>query len=271
MVAAESLDRFESLWFYMAFYLRFERQKHQLSQSQMGQIMGINKYGVSNFEAGRNRLTQEQARRIDQKWETGGFWEGMRGFALKYGRNEEWAKQLRDFETGAMVVKMYHGRVIPVPLQTEDYARALITAGRMVVDVEEAVRARMARQALLLEQLPRMRLWILLDQRALEEAPNGDPALMRAQLAHIRELSERVSVRVVPRSVHAHIGVDGDFELITTASGKDVAYVWAQLGGRLVGDSTEVRVLSQRYDTIGAQAKSEDDSRESIRKSEGAP
>ncbi|MBW8487300.1 helix-turn-helix domain-containing protein [Actinomadura parmotrematis] len=264
MTSAESLNPDESIWNLMAYHLRFERQRRHLSQSEMGSILGVNKSGVSNLEAGRNRLTQDQARRVDHHWNTGGLYERLRGFAVLLGRDEGWDKQLRDFESGALNIKIYYGRVIPVPLQTEDYARFLIIAGRQVPNVDTAVKIRMARQAMLLEQLPKMALWVLIDERVLHEMDDGE--MKQAQLAHLLDLSEHLSLRIVPDKAHTHIGVDGEFELITTAAGIDVAYVWAQLGGRLIHDPVEVRSLGMRYDRIGARALSEDESRTLIRR-----
>src|ERR687895_2831479 len=163
MTVAESLDPDGSVGHLIAFHLRFERQKRGLSQSQMGQILGMNRHGVSNLEAARNRLTQDQARRLDHAWDPGGLWQRLRRLAILLSRDHDWTKQLRDFEAGALVIKVYVEQLIPVPLQTEAYARYVIRTARVVRDVEEAVRQRMARTKMLLDQLDDMELLVLID------------------------------------------------------------------------------------------------------------
>ncbi|MEV5706543.1 helix-turn-helix transcriptional regulator [Actinoallomurus sp. NPDC052274] len=81
MTAAENLDPNESLWNAIAFHLRYERQKRGMSQTEVGHIIGVNKHGVSNAEAGRNKLTRIQADRLDKAWDTGGLFPRLRRFA----------------------------------------------------------------------------------------------------------------------------------------------------------------------------------------------
>jgi transcriptional regulator with XRE-family HTH domain len=261
MTAAESLRPEDSLWHLIAVYLRKERQRRKLSQSDVAAIILADKQRVANTEAGRINLTQRQAELLDQAWGT--MFVVLRRYAVMLGRDQEWAKQLIDFETGALIMKLYFSRHIPVPFQTEDYARALIVSCRVLDDVETAVRKRMARQKSLRDQLTTTSLWLLVDEAALR--PYGiPPAIMRDQLAQMLEFSERASVRVVPQVAPVHIGIDGDFQLITTATGAQVAYVWAQMQGRLVQEAFGVRNLALRYDRIGARALTEEDSRQLI-------
>jgi hypothetical protein len=262
MTAADSLRPEDSLWHLISVYLRKERHRRKLSQSDVAAIIQADKQRVANTEAGRLNLTQAQAELLDEAWGT--MFVPLRRYAVLLGRDQEWAKQLIDFETGALIMKLYFGRHIPVPFQTEDYARALITSCRVIANVEAAMRKRMARQKLLREQLPTLSLWLLVDEAALR--PHGIPtAVIREQLAHLLQFSERASVRVVPETAPVHSGIDGDFQLITTATGGQVAYMWAQLQGRLVYEATEVRNLALQFDRIGARTLTEEDSRELIK------
>lgn len=98
------------------------------------------------------------------------------------------------------------------------------------------------------------------------DCPVGGPDVMRAQLAHLLDLSNQpnVSVRVVPRSAGAHVGLDGAFKVMTVDEG-DVAYTEAHGGGRLVLSAQEVRSFSVRYDRVGVKALPEEASRNLIR------
>jgi hypothetical protein len=92
--------------------------------------------------------------------------------------------------------------------------------------------------------------------------PVGGPAVMKAQLKHLREMADlpHVIVRVVPTASGAHLGIDGPFQVISMED-RDVAFSGAQNGGRLIEETREVRELSVRFDRIGARSASEDDSR----------
>ncbi|MES9539938.1 Scr1 family TA system antitoxin-like transcriptional regulator [Actinomadura sp. NPDC000600] len=70
------------------------------------------------------------------------------------------------------------GQVIPVPFQTEDYARAFVQAGG-ASDVETVVAARMARQKALLSGTAGPLLLVLLDEGVLYR-PVGGAEVMRA-------------------------------------------------------------------------------------------
>ncbi|WP_436772342.1 Scr1 family TA system antitoxin-like transcriptional regulator [Yinghuangia sp. YIM S09857] len=104
-------------------------------------------------------------------------------------------------------------------------------------------------------------LWLLLDQEVLENVVGGRE-VMAGQLAYLLELAgtERVCVRVVPRSAGWYPGHDGHFQVLTI-SGRDVAYAVAQVAGRLIEAGDESGVLDLRFDEIGAVALSRMDSK----------
>jgi hypothetical protein len=142
-------------------------------------------------------------------------------------------------------------------LQTPDYARApLISGGVKNVDAE--VEARMARQEVL-TQAPEF--WALINEAVLGQ-PVGGAMAMRAQPAHILEFSylPNAWVRVVPRRIGAHMGLDGSFTIISTRS-ETVTYLEAFGGGRLAQETAEVEEFALRYDRIGTDAMSRADSR----------
>ncbi|WP_067819000.1 helix-turn-helix domain-containing protein [Actinomadura kijaniata] len=263
MGVAEMLNPEDSLWHFMAVYLRKERHRRKLSLADVAKIIEADKSRVSNYEAGRLKITRLHAEAIDQAWGT--MLATLRKFAVKLGLDADWAKQLWEFEDGALVIKVYVNGVVPVPFQTEGYGAVILELSRTVIDIPDAVRRRMGRRKQLLEQVPQMTLWALIDERAL--TPPGYPEqVVREQLEDLLVQASRpgISVRVIPDVSSVHVGGDGSFELITTAQGENVAYVWAQLGGRLVHDAPDVRELSLRYDRIGAKALTEEATRELI-------
>jgi hypothetical protein len=161
------------------------------------------------------------------------------------------------------MIQMYGGQLVPALLQTPDYARALLVAGRNA-DIEGDLDNRLARQSLLSKPHP-PDVWVLLAESVLDW-PVGGPEIMKAQLARLLELSDlpHMTLRVVPKSAGAHEGLDGPFKVITVEEG-EVAFVDAPNGGRLVMDTAEVRGLRLRFDRIGAVALPIDSSRNLIR------
>ena len=86
-------------------------------------------------------------------------------------------------------------------------------------------------------------LWVLLAESALDRLVGG-PAVMRAQLARLLEESRKpnVTLRVVAKETGANEGLDGPFKIIRVPE-RDVAFVEAAGGGRLIMGTSEVQSL----------------------------
>ncbi|MFG2019145.1 DUF5753 domain-containing protein [Actinomadura geliboluensis] len=163
-------------------------------------------------------------------------------------------RQYVDLECRASVIKTWQVDLVPGLLQTPDYARAGLATGNLP-DVEAALAQRLSRQAIL-DKPEAPTCWFLLSQTLLE-LPCGGVETMKAQLAHILDLSHRpnIGVRVVPKSVGHHPGLDGAFMLLTLPEPHmEVAYVEAPGGGRLASSAAEVASYALRYDQIGQHA-----------------
>lgn len=256
------LDPKTSLWHFLAYLLRFEREKNGCSLTQWGQIINAARSTVSNIEAGRLKIHEDQARKIDKKWNTGGLFELLLWFA-RTAHDPDWFRQYVQYEIQAAVIRVYQNQVVPGPLQTEDYTRALLMASN-VDDVDAAVRARMERQSAILDRPRPPFVWVLLDQSILEQEIGGR-SVMKEQLLRLLELAAQpsISVRIIPKSAGAHPGLDGPFRIINLES-RDVAYAGAQRGGRLIEGTGEVREMGIDWDRIGQKSASEDASRSLI-------
>jgi transcriptional regulator with XRE-family HTH domain len=253
MSVAESIDPNSSLWSWLAYDLRFYREKHGLSLAQLGRIMGRSRGSVSNCEAGRRRITEQEARILDRHWDTGGHFLRLLTFA-RAGHDPDWFKQHLEHEARASVLKIYELAVVPGLLQTPEYARASFTAaGLKDTEVEAELTSRMSRQEALDKPDPPT-VWVLLDEGVLDHRV-GSPEVMKGQLSKLLDLStsHHVTLRVVPKTVGWHFGLEGSFKIMTTDTG-DVVYTEACGGGRLITDPLEVRSFTLRHDRIGAWA-----------------
>nr|WP_051300220.1 DUF5753 domain-containing protein [Actinomadura rifamycini] len=199
---------------------------------------------------------------LDDAWKTGGHFQRLLFFA-RTGHDPDWFKQYIQYEENASVIKIYDGKRVPALIQTEGYARALLASAGLEEAGEREAEARRHRREILKRRVIPY-IWVLLDQEVLE-CLVGSPQIMREQLWHLIELSKhpRIVIRIVPREVGAHRGHDGAFQVQTVGT-RDVAYVGAQIGGRLIEGGDEVRTLALWFDQIGACAWSKGASRELI-------
>ncbi|WP_131743065.1 helix-turn-helix domain-containing protein [Actinomadura roseirufa] len=259
VIVRDPLDPTLSMWHFLAFYLRFLRERDGLSLTQCGQIIGAARSTVSNMEAGRQRPHEEQLAKLDAKYGTGRLLQLLLWFA-RMAHDPDWGQQLIRYEERALAIRSYHGHAIPRQFQTEEYTRALVEAAT-VEDVEGIVARRLARQRALLDRERRAFFWVIMDEGVLSYRVGGQE-VMREQLSYLRRVMDlpNIIVRFVQPSAGAHRGFDGPFQVISL-DGRDVVYAGAQNGGRLIEAPGEVREFWTKFEHIGAKALSEDTSR----------
>ncbi|MFI0355226.1 DUF5753 domain-containing protein [Actinomadura sp. 9N407] len=152
---------------------------------------------------------------------------------------------------------------MPGLFRIPDYTCALLSASRMVNDIEAAVEARMMRQEVLARQDPPL-VWGLIDESVLYRQI-GSTGVMYKQLDRLREAVEmpHVMIRVVPHAAGFYLSLEGSFNSLSLETG-ELAFVEAPGGGRLIQGSTEVSEFRVRWDRIGASALPWDSSRDLI-------
>jgi transcriptional regulator with XRE-family HTH domain len=265
MAPVESLDPDSSMWDAIASDLRFYREKTGLSLTQLANKIGCTRQTVSNMEYARptHRLNADQAAALDELWELNRHFRRLLRWA-RTRHHPQWFQEYEGYETKASSLRMFEPLLVPGLFQTEDYARTMLTAARVVKDVEAAVRRRMERQQLLTREDPPL-LWVLLDEGVLDR-PVGGSAVMRAQLERMLEVGSlpNVTIRVIPRAAGFHVGLEGSFVLATIPDG-ELAYMEAWGGGRLEEDRAAIRRYGTLYDRIGAEALPESSSRTLMR------
>ncbi|MEO3788198.1 helix-turn-helix transcriptional regulator [Actinocorallia sp. B10E7] len=256
----DQVDPKLSHWHFLAYAIRLLRERHGLSLTQVGKLLDVTRGTVSNFEAGRRKLGDDYARVLDERYGTGELIQTI-VFYARMGHNPDWAKTLAEYEAVAQVLKIYHGQVIPGPFQTEDTIRAQLSASRTITDIEAAVKARLLRQEAILNRERPPYIWALLEESVLEQQAGG-PEVLREQLIHLRELSEcpHIGVRVIPKTAGSHLGTDGPMRFLGLAD-RDVAYVGAWRGGRMIESPAEVREVAVDWDFISQKALSDEDTR----------
>jgi transcriptional regulator with XRE-family HTH domain len=109
-------------------------------------------------------------------------------------------------EAIAKIIYKYEPTFVPGLLQTEDYARALMTSlGHREDEIKRMVSARLERQKLLDRDPHRPELQFILGEAAVSRAVGGRGVMLR-QLKRLKELAARprISLQVLPFSSGAH-------------------------------------------------------------------
>jgi transcriptional regulator with XRE-family HTH domain len=247
-----SLNPEGSLWDWLADELRYQRLKAGLTQDQLGRIIGAKKATVSNIENRQPRwhLNEDHVAKLDEYFGLNHLFTRLLGYA-KEGNDSEWFQQWLIYAERAVSIRMYEALVVPGLLQTPDYARGLLEAGGVLVDVGKALKARMERKELLNRPKP-PRLWVTLHENAIDQLV-ASPDVMREQFQALLEVPRHVVVRVVPRSAGAHPGLDGSF-FITTTDSEEVAYFEACGVSRLEKGKPQVQTFIERMEDINSVA-----------------
>jgi transcriptional regulator with XRE-family HTH domain len=251
MSARDSLNPRSSLWDLIAVQLRRHREHAKMSGTALGELLDIDRSSVSRLESGGIKLQEKYAKLVDHEWQTDDLFAVLVHWA-RTGHATEWLQAHLELESRASELRIWELAWIPGLFQTEAYARAIFTAFARE-DIDHWVTTRMARQQTL-DRMPRPLIWAYLDQGVIDQ-PVGGPGVMREQLARLLALAQQSSIRirVMPRSVGAHVGRDGSFKIMTVADG-DHIYTEASEGGRLTSDWTDVRLFRTNFTRIGDDA-----------------
>ncbi|MCC9740323.1 helix-turn-helix transcriptional regulator [Streptomyces sp. MNU89] len=169
----------------------------------------------------------------------------------------DWSRAFMAHAERAVFIGQYAAHVVPGLLQTEEYAREVLSVGLTLssdAQLEERVAARMGRQERL-HTADRPALWAVLDEAVLRR-PIGGPAVMRGQLERLLEAAAtpNVTVQVLPFEQGAHDAMGGSLTMLTLLDGSDVAYTEGAHYGQLVEEPTEVRQFVLTYDRLRAAA-----------------
>ncbi|GGK69501.1 transcriptional regulator [Sphaerisporangium melleum] len=214
---------------------------------------------LSMIENGHRSPTMDLAQRVD---EVLGLGSTLTGFLDRLNRAAaqlpHWFRPWLDYEREAEALRMWEPLMIPGLLQTEDYARAVLSRmpGITSEEAEEQVQARMDRQAILERSLPPM-LWIIIDEGILYRSVAADH-IMRDQFDHLVQMgvNRHISLQVLPHSSRSVVGLLGGFVVADMPKGAPpAAYIDSQSKEDRVCDrSEEVRDLMFLYDIIRADA-----------------
>jgi transcriptional regulator with XRE-family HTH domain len=148
-----------------------------------------------------------------------------------------WFQTYVGLEEAAALIRSYEVQFVPGLLQTEDYARAVILAGRPELkadEVERRVGLRLERQKVLMRKAHPLQLWSVVDEAALRR-PIGGVRVMKGQLQRLLETSElpNVTLQIMPFRFGGHSAEGGAFSILRFPEPDlpDVVYVEQLVSG----------------------------------------
>ncbi|MGA5843379.1 helix-turn-helix domain-containing protein [Streptomyces pseudogriseolus] len=241
------------------------REHAGLSRADLGARVQYSKHTVESVELGRRMPDEAFVERAEEALgNTGALRKAARHLTRGEAGLAAWFRRWARLEREAVSLCTYECRLVPGLLQSEGYARALFENRIPLLtdeQLEAQVEARMGRQRMLRER-PTVPFHFIVEEAVLRRRLGG-AEVRRAQLDYVLEQTapRNVTLQVMPLEAEYHSCMDGPLRLLETPEGRRLAYSEGQESGRLIGDSKEVRVLQQRYDTLRSQALHPKDSR----------
>ncbi|WP_329119783.1 helix-turn-helix domain-containing protein [Streptomyces sp. NBC_01465] len=233
-----------------------------MSQEEAARKAHTTQSMLSKIEAAKRVPSADLARDLDLAFRTDGHFGRLHPLVVRYAY-PSWFLPIVQLEHDATSVRSFQNQIIPGLLQTEEYARAMLTAVR-ADNLEDLVAARMTRQSVFERETP-PRTWFIVDEYVLMRQIGGT-AVMRQQLGRLVTAGRepRIVIQVIPREVAAHPGLAGSFTVLGFSEGSDVLFVDGFSQGRIALDARDVTEGLHAYDLLRAVALSPDASAELI-------
>ncbi|MGC9667483.1 helix-turn-helix domain-containing protein [Planosporangium sp. 12N6] len=182
----------------------------------------------------------------------------------------DWFHDYVGLEEDASRILTYEVQFVPGLLQTEDYARAIVSHGRPELagqDVERRVALRMQRQKVLARP-GAPRVWAVIDESVLHR-PIGGRNVMLAQLDHLLELTRQpqVTLQVVPYRLSGY-AAEGPFTMLRFAERElpDLVYIEHLTGAFYLDKASEIEVYSRVFDRLTVDAETPAETRQLLLK-----
>lgn len=153
----------------------------------------------------------------------------QRGWWQRYpGAVPDWFVLYLGLEAEATEIDIMRSQLVPGLLQTENYARAVLTRESDDLPpemVEQKVRLRMERQSLLYE-VTAPKLSVVIDEAVLFRRVGGDD-VMREQVARLIEAVHmpNVTLQIIPFDAGEYRSAGNSFSIMSFDLGEDIAYV----------------------------------------------
>ncbi|MET7904951.1 helix-turn-helix transcriptional regulator [Streptomyces sp. NPDC005336] len=250
--------------------LRDLREKAGLSYDQAAKALHVNQTTVRRMEKAEVGLKLPYAEKLLQTYGAGqeeiesflalaeeanrpGWWQRFRDVL------PDWFSLYVSLEGAASRIRAYEPHFVPGLLQTESYARALLSVGfpnGTDRELDRRVALRMERQELLTRP-GGPHLWAVMDETVLRMTIGG-PDVMRAQLDRLIEAVQmkNITLQVMPFAAGPHPGMGGPFQLFRFQIPElpDIVYAEGLTGAGYLDQRADVAAYLEALDRMGTQA-----------------
>ena len=220
---------------------------------------------VGMIESQRRVPRLDFAQRCDRAFATPGTFARLQQHA-RTTPLPAWFQPYAEIEAAATQLRSWQPMIIDGLLQTEEYARGLLSVrpNTTADELDELTVARIGRQVVLDRTIPPL-LWVLMDEAVLHRQVTS-AKVMHEQLIHLAEMSERpnITVEIVPASAGAHTGLLGAFAIAEADETARVGYLETVTDGLIVESSSVVAELMLTFDTLRSEALTRGASRDLI-------
>jgi DNA-binding XRE family transcriptional regulator len=262
--------------------MRAMRAERGWSRAELAAQARYSESLIGMVETYQRGPTQSLAKALDRSFGTGGFTEGTPGqpgapgtfgrlwLKLRAISFPESFRPYAEIEARAAVLRAFEHSLVPGLLQTEDYARAVLSTkpGATEAEIEADVAERLARQQILTRDEPSPpRLYALLDEGILYRPVASAPA-MHDQLIHLVEMSRcpHITTQVVPYTAGGHSGLLGAFIIAELPTEQSIVFMEDISGGRIAEDAAGVSEAALRFEALRSEALPRAASRDLIAK-----
>lgn len=254
--------------------LRQLREARSLKLEEVAVHLGVAPSTLSRIETGKAPTrTSYLAVMLDLYGVTDASQRALLADLAREGQRRGWWWEYEDLlpagsgtylglEAEACALRAFEVQLIPELLQTPDYARAVIAAGRPELPALQAERlagVQMRRQEVLSDPDP-LQLRLILDESALLRSV-GPEALMRQQLTSLAELAAAAradaTIQVLPLAAAERLVLTGSFGILSFAEPTDADVLYATgLRGQVLLEEREADVHAMRlmFDALSLSA-----------------
>lgn len=228
------------------------RKERKLTCKAVGDALDVSGSTISRIETGKREATREEvasiltllgvvgvdrARLIDQARRQ------SESDLVETAGSTEQSRNYKNFELRATKITDFELVLVPGLAQTREYASELLATvrpGDTEENIEEWVRQRISRSAILSRQHPPELHWIMTEMCLRQ--PLTSAKTMRRQATYLIELAEQpnITINIIPANVVAHVGLQGQFVILDFAAEPSIVHVEALTTGLFLDEPAKV-------------------------------
>lgn len=245
--------------------LRKLRTEAGLTIEQVAEKLDLSPSTVSRMETAQAGVRRPDVRELLDLYEVTGTDRQDLLQLVEQSRKPPWWQAYRDLssapvadlEAEAASISQYSALLIPGLLQTEAYAREILSTIRADTTPDpRRLELRMNRQGLLTD--PKSPKYELVVDEAVLRRIVGGPQAMQAQLERLVQAASlpNVTLQILPFSAGAHPGLDGEFTIFrySTPNDPDVVYIETAGGDAYIEDRRETGRYKWIFDCLRKKA-----------------